>query len=162
MANIPLAEFIFDKAVEYLQPTMSCLVLQAMDDLQSAQNPPYSRGLFFMQIRNKFSTYKISTKLLMDVLEPVFTSLAKLNQFYCDKEFARFSMRRIDDSWYTWDELLSKKFPGYYLDDSQIICNKSDVTIDLDELIGLFRSKDIARYNEVKQHFFGSQARYTN
>jgi hypothetical protein len=34
--------------------------------------------------------------------------------------------------------------------------------VDLDELLGLFRSNDIARYNEVKDHFFGAQARYTN
>lgn len=71
-----------------------------------------------MQIRSKFSTYKISTLFLMDILEPVFTSLAKLNQFYCDREFAKFSMKKIDDSWHTWDELLAKKYPGYVLDES--------------------------------------------
>ena len=49
-----IAEYIFDKAVEYLLPTISCLVLQAMDELQQAQNPPYSKGLFFAQIRTKF------------------------------------------------------------------------------------------------------------
>lgn len=28
-----LAEFVFDKTVEYLAPTISCLILQAIDDL---------------------------------------------------------------------------------------------------------------------------------
>jgi len=31
-----LAEYIFDKTVEYLTPTISCLILQSMDDLQRA------------------------------------------------------------------------------------------------------------------------------
>lgn len=30
-----IAEFVFDKTVEYLTPTISCLILQAIDDLQS-------------------------------------------------------------------------------------------------------------------------------
>ena len=42
------AEFIMDKTIEYLTPTVSSLILQAMDDLQQAQNPPYSKGLFIV------------------------------------------------------------------------------------------------------------------
>jgi len=38
----------------------------------------------------------------------------------------------------------------------------SDITIDMDELLGLLRSKDLARYHQVKSHFFGKQARFTN
>lgn len=53
--------------------------------------------------------------MLNDVLEPVFTSLAKLNMFYIDKEFARFSIKRINETWLTWEELLIKRFPGYVL-----------------------------------------------
>jgi len=41
------------------------------------------------------------------------------------------------------------------LKDQGIIINVSDITIDMDELLGLLRSKDIARYHEVKNHFFG-------
>lgn len=67
-----------------------------------------------IQIRKRFLSYRLSTKFLYrDVFEPVFTSLAKLSQFYCDKEFAKFSMRRIDDNWLTFGESLQKKFPGY-------------------------------------------------
>ena len=115
-----------------------------------------------MQVRNKFQTYKFSTLALNDIMEPVFTSLAKLNQFYIDKEFARFSMRRIDASWMTWEEKLQRDFPGYYLGADQILHNKSDMIIDLDELLGLLRSRDIARYHQVKDRFFGGQARYTS
>ena len=104
-----------------------------------------------IQIRARFREYKLSAKFLYsDVFEPVFTSLAKLSQFYCDKEFAKFSMRKIDDSWYTFGENLQKRFPGYQLGSDHLISNVSDITIDLDELMGLFRSKDLERYHKVK------------
>lgn len=70
-------------------------------------------------------------------------------------------MKRIDENWLTFEEKLQKQFPGYYLGADNLISNKSDITINLDELLSLFRSKDIAYYNQVKDKFFGSQARYT-
>lgn len=135
MLKVPLAEYIFDKTVEYLTPTVSSLILQAMDDLQQAQNPPYSKGVFMVQIRGRFLLYKLSTKFLYnDVFEPVFTSLAKLSQFYCDKDYSRFSMKRIDESFMTFGEKMQKQFPGYYMGADHLISNLSDITIDLDEL----------------------------
>ena len=144
---VSLGELIFDKTVEYMTPSISSLILQAIDDLQSEQNPPYSRGCFLIMIRRRFISYKLSHKFLYrDVFEPIFTSLAKLSQFYCDKEFCRFSMRRIDDNFLTFGEIIGKRFPGYVLQDQGIIVNVSDITIDLDELLPLLRSKDIAKY----------------
>ena len=43
-----------------------------------------------------------------------------------------------------------------------MLTNKSDVSINLSELIDLLRSKNIERYNQTKEHFFGPQARYCN
>lgn len=40
------------------------------------------------------------------MLEPVVTSLAKLSQFYIDKDYSKFSMRRIDENWMTFEEKL--------------------------------------------------------
>jgi hypothetical protein len=118
--------------------------------------------VFLVQIRQRFSTYKLSTKwLYTDAIEPVFTSLVKLSQFYCDKEYSRFSMTRIDESWFTFQETLQRKFPGYKLGSDHLISNVSDITINLDELLALFRSKDIGYYNQVKDKFFGKQSRYT-
>lgn len=44
----PLCEYVFDKTVEYLTPTISSLILQALEDLQKEQNPPYSKGVFLL------------------------------------------------------------------------------------------------------------------
>ena len=162
MQRVTWAEWFLDKTVEYLTPTISCLILQALDDLQKNQNPPYSRGVFSSDVRKQFMTYKLSTKWLYgDVWEPVWTTLIKLSQFYVDKDFAKFSTKRIDDTYMTWDEMMQKKYPGYVLGNDCIINNQSDILINLDELLALFRSKDIARYHQVKDRFFGKQARYT-
>jgi hypothetical protein len=116
MQKYTFAEFIMDKTVEYLTPTISCLILQATEDLQARQNPPYSRGLFCPAIRQQFMTYSLSTKWLYgDVFEPVFTSLVKLGQLYVDKDYARYSIRRLDSSWLTWNEMMEQKYPGYIL-----------------------------------------------
>lgn len=39
---------VFVKTVEYLSPTLTSVALDVMDKLQTNQNPPYSRGLFWI------------------------------------------------------------------------------------------------------------------
>lgn len=56
-------------------------------------------------------------------------------------------MVKIDDTYGSFLETVQQRFPGYRLGADQIISNVSDVTINLDELMGLLRSKDIARYH---------------
>lgn len=49
-----MVEFIFTKTIDYMVPTLSSLIFLAMDDLQSAQNPPYSKGLQYGVILKRF------------------------------------------------------------------------------------------------------------
>jgi hypothetical protein len=61
---------------------------------------------------------------------------------------AKFSMKRINETWLTYDEILAKNYPGYLLcDKREILVNKSDVLVSMDELLALLRSKDFARYD---------------
>lgn len=148
---------IFDKTVEYLTPTVSSLVFQSMDDMQQQQNPPYSRGLFFIQIRQQFLRYEITSKFLYkDIIEPLFTALLKSDQFFCNKDMSKFSMKRIDNTWATYSEMIQNRYPGYLMDEQfNLIECKSDVLISMDELLDLLRSKNLNRYEEVRHHFFG-------
>jgi hypothetical protein len=69
---------------------------------------------------------------------------------------ARFSMKRIDETWMTYDECIAKKYPGYMLcEKREFIVSKSDVLISMDDLLSLMRSKDIGKYEQTKAHFFG-------
>ena len=47
----------------------------------------------------------------------------------------------------TFSENMCKKFPGYKIGLDHLISNVSDISIDLDELMALFRSKDISKYH---------------
>ena len=82
--------------------------------------------------------------------------LARHDHVYTDDQFAKFSAVRIDQNWLTFSERVATKYPGYVLDNRYCFVNKSDITIDLKELVSLLRSKDLGRYEEVKKHFFGS------
>ena len=55
-------------------------------------------------------------------------------------------MKRIDESWLNFTETMQKRVPGYAIGTDHLINNVSDVTVNLDELMSLLRSKDIAKY----------------
>ena len=81
-----------------------------------------------------------------DMCEPIFTLAARHDFFYIDENFSKFAARRIDDSYKTFSENLSQKFPGYEMARSAHILPKTDITVHLDDLLALLRSKDLARY----------------
>jgi len=69
---------------------------------------------------------------------------------------SQFSTKKIGPEWMTFTEGISHKYPGFCLDkDNFFIQNKSAIQIDLQELEDLFRSKDIAKYEAVKDQWFG-------
>lgn len=114
-----------------------------------------------VMVRVRYGTYGVTNQfILRDLVDPIWTLLARGDRVYCDQFFARFSVKRIDDSWMTFSELIQFKYPGYILDNRHMIANKSDICVNLEDLIELLRSKDIAKYHRVKHHFFGEKARY--
>ena len=56
---------------------------------------------------------------------------------------------------------MAKRYPGYTLDKHGHIINMTDTTVNMDELLGLLRSKDIENYEKEKEKFFGFTSRYT-
>lgn len=80
--------------------------------------------------------------------------------FYCDKYMARYSLTKIDEDYELFSVVMAKKYPGYVLDQRFMFVNQSDVSVEIDALVSLLKSKDVATYEKVKDHFFGSQARF--
>ena len=72
----------------------------------------------------------------------------------------KFSLRRLP-GYLTFSENLATRYPGYMLDQERRIVPSTDHKVDLDELMGLLRSKDIEGYEKVKSKFFGKSGRYT-
>ena len=61
----------------------------------------------------------------------------------------------------TWTENVQHRFPGYVLDkEITRLTNLSVPTIELDELLDFFRSKDLSRYEKEKGKFFTGDSRF--
>ena len=130
--------------------------MQAIDELGAEMDPPYSRGLYFIEIRRRFLQLSwVHRAFYDDKCEPLFCLCARHDNVYIDSNFAKFSTRRVDDTYKTFSENLQLRFPGYMLAKSGHLMNKSDREIQMDDLLTLLRSKDIDRYQREKDLFFG-------
>jgi len=93
--------------------------------------------------------------------EPIFTLCARHDHIYIDSNFAKFSTRRVDNTYRTFSENMALKWPGYVLSKTGHIVNSTDRLVEMDALLDLLRSNVIDRYESQKELFFGPQARYT-
>jgi len=73
---------------------------------------------------------------------------------------SKFATRKINENYKTFGENMADRFPGYVLDKDGFIRNKDDLCVNMDQMLALLRCKDLALYEEVKDRFFGNQARY--
>ena len=55
---------------------------------------------------------------------------------------------------------MKERYPKYCLDELRRIQNVSDLTIDLDELLDLLKSNNIAKYQFEKEKFWGPHGRF--
>ena len=157
-----MVEFLFDTSTAYFFPTLSSQILTCMDELHEEQDPPFSYGLYFLLIRNRFMEKKWSNKMLFgNLCEPVFTVMVRESQVYCNPNMAKFASRKINENYKTFGENMGEKFPGYVLAKDGKIRVQSDLRVDLDALLKLLRSKDIALYEKHRDKFFGQVPRYT-
>jgi len=157
-----MVEIAFDTFVSYSFPTFCSSFVQAIEELGAEMNPPYSHGSYFIEIRGQFLTYSwVHRAFFNDMCEPLFTLVARQDYVYIDANFAKFSTRRVDDTYRTFSENLAIKWPGYMLAKSGHIMNSTDRLVSMDSLLNLLRSKNIDRYEADKDLFFGPQARYT-
>ena len=108
-------------------------------------------------VDKKYSSYYI----IWGLCEPVITNMARLDYFYIDNDFAKYSRFRLE-GYHTFTENIQRRYPGYMLDlKTNRIVSSTDRKVNLDDLLALFRSKDLAKYEREKDTFFGPSGRYT-
>lgn len=157
-----MVEKVYQIFTEYSFPSLVSSIVQAIEELGEEQDPPFSHGNYFIEIRGKFLTFSWSHRVFYnDMMEPIFAMAARLGYFYIDENFAKFSTRRLNDNFRTYQENIALKWPGYELGRSGHIICTTDHLVHLDDLYALMKSKDIDRYEREKDYFFGSNARYS-
>ena len=95
--------------------------------------PPYSRGVYFIEVVNAFRETKWSNRYIFGtMMEPVYTRMIKQSYLFLDESCAKVSNRRIDPSYRTFAENMAEKYPGYAINEDSLIVNKSDTMVNLD------------------------------
>ena len=156
-----MVEFCFDNYIKYSFPTFCSNLITATEELGHEMEPPFAHGSYFIEIREKFVKQAWVHKVFYgSACEALFAMACRCDMLYIDANFAKFSTRRIDETYTTFSENLAMRWPGYVLQGQNIV-NSTDRLVHLDDLLNLLRSKDIDRYNREKEMFFGNQARYT-
>ena len=79
-----LIEFAFDTFTNYLFPAMTSDILDEIDMLQKAQNPPYSSGVLMIEVHRGLCRRKWSHYILRRITEPAITSLARFDYLYIE------------------------------------------------------------------------------
>ena len=152
-------EKILDCGVDILLPQFISCLFDTMEDIHSTQKPAYSDGIYWLTLRNhvlrgdKLSFILYLTPMLY---EPLFCRFFRSNSIYINQDGTKYSMKKITtysvdkktgksntDVYFTYAQGIAHKFPGYTLDDNNIVTNVSDSTIDLDEHIKFLISKGI-------------------
>ena len=151
-----MVELAFDIFTQYTFPTMASSIVEAVDSLGREQEPPFSHGNYFIEIRRRFLEQSwIHKTFYNDLCEPIFALCMKLDCLYTDANFSTFSTRRINDTFRTNSENIAHKWPGYVMAKSGHIFNGTDRVLHMDDLLALLRSKDVDRYQREKELFFG-------
>ena len=156
-----MVEFCFDNFVKYSFPTFCSSIIQAVEELGREQDPAFSDGNYFIEIREKFVKQSwVHGAVYGNSCESIFAIACRLDMLYIDPNFAKFSTRRIDETYRTFSENMALRWPGYVLSGEKIV-NSTDRLVHLDDLLSLLRSKNVDRYEREKELFFSNQARYT-
>lgn len=88
--------------MDYMYPSILTMLMQCLHQLLKSQNPPYSRGVYFVDIRKTFVTYKASHKwIYRECAEPIWTKAVKNGVFFVNKAFTRYSMNLTELTWST-------------------------------------------------------------
>jgi hypothetical protein len=75
--------------------------------------------------------------------DPAFTILFKTGAIYTNSDTSKWSIRKLDDSWVTYEEGVKSKYPGYDYDEKYTLKNIDDLTINFEELREFLLSKDL-------------------
>lgn len=141
-------ETLLDVGIDVFLPQFSSQIFKAIQDIQSSQKPPFSDGVYWLEIRRYWcqGTRGMLFTVLPMLFDPLFCRLFRLDSFYINNDGTKYSIKQIKtistdaktgqvtvDEYFTYSEGIMHKFPGYKLDKNNLVENISDTQIDLDK-----------------------------
>lgn len=108
-------EKMFDFGVDLLLPMFSSSILQALEDIQKEQNPPYSEGVYFTDLRRRCiaGTNVVFNYIMPALIDPVVAALFKSDAMYANTDLTKYSICKVNDDYMRFTEGINHKFPGY-------------------------------------------------
>src|SRR5690606_9043159 len=121
-------EKVFDLGIDLILPMFSSTMMKAIDALQSRQDPPYSDGVYYIEIRKEVIAQSglVFTKLFPIVFDPVFANLFREGAFYANPDATKYAINMVDETYLKFTEAVYKKYPGYDLDKQYLVVNRDD------------------------------------
>ena len=114
-----------------------------------------------VEVHRVFRTARLyNGTIFRDCAFYIFADLARKDYFYNDSQFQKHSLVRLD-GYLLWSENITKRYPGYMLTQEGTILPTTEITVNLDDLLALLRSKEIEKYERERDTFFGKTSRYT-
>lgn len=96
------------------------------------------------------------------LFDPLCAAFFKEDLFYANGDMTKFSTQKLNESYTIYSEGINKRYEGYSVDKDDLIINKSDKVVDLEEITYWLLSKDLSHYDEIKKEFIGKTSRYLN
>jgi len=73
-----MVETVFDSICDYITPSYASDFITAVDEIQKAQDPPYSQGAFFCNIRSRFRKMSyMHYHFMTNLIEPITAAIVR-------------------------------------------------------------------------------------
>ena len=125
-------EKIIDFSHGLLAPRFAKIMLQATENLQRKQDPPFSDGVYFIEIMKEVVRIAdiLFKRIFPMIVDPVFAKFFRADGVYCNPDCSKYSLIKIDETYMTYTQGIAKHYPGYGLDSKSFVVNIDDVDID--------------------------------
>ena len=131
-------EDAFDFSMDLILPPFISNILTITEDLQAAQEPPFSDGVHWLEIRQEWTQRRyggLIFKLIPILFDPCFGRLIRCDGLLMSPDGSKYSVKPIGNEYHTYTEGIRVKYPGYKLDENYIVTNVDDREVNLSKHI---------------------------
>ncbi len=135
---------IFDTTMDWLLlPLFQKGILSAVKTLQRDQERPFSDGVYFIEIRKEVikNSGVIVSKVFPVLFDCIFANLFRSDHLYSNRDATKYSLVRIDQSYFRFREGIRNRYPCYDVDRNLlVVAMRPELAVDFDRFRKLMLS----------------------